>query len=69
MENELKNLDVVGFKLQEGLDIIKKKYASNIEIIETTGLSRYKVENLEEPRILKVSKSDNGTIEVVISFF
>lgn len=69
MENELEKLDVIGFKLQDGLEIIKKKYTSNIKIIETIGLSRHKTANLEEPRILKVSKSDNGTIEVIISFF
>ncbi len=65
----LENLDVIGYKLHDGLNIIKKNYTSSIKIIETTGNSKYKAGNLNESRILKVSKPNNDTIEVIIGFF
>lgn len=69
MDNTLETLDVIGYELQEGLKIIKRKYTSTIKIIETAGYSKHKSSNLDEQRILKVSKSNDDCIEVIIGFF
>lgn len=64
----MKDLDVVGFKLEEGLQIIRSNTNRDINILKTQGFKKEEIKNLIEPRILKVITKDDR-IDVIIGYF
>lgn len=60
--------DILGLPLEEGLKILRFKISNTIEVKETRGLNKNFSEELREPRIVKVTKVDNGVL-VVYGYF
>ena len=60
-------VDVLGFKLEEGLKILKKNnYIVNIN--ETIGLNKNFTKDLYEPRIIKCELTED-IANIIISYF
>lgn len=63
----LHGFDVLGFRLDEGLEVIGGSTPKDIKIVETFSPKRRK-ENSGEPRILRVLESDKS-IELTVGYF
>ncbi|SCG83415.1 hypothetical protein DW1_1847 [Proteiniborus sp. DW1] len=60
--------DIIGFPLEEGLNLLKKQSSNKIEIKGTTADRKLKEPLLFEPRIVRCT--DTGSIiTVVVSYF
>lgn len=67
----MRNFDIIGFKLEDGIRIIRKASNLDIKSIETVGFSKNnlkEVDNLNDARILRVLEV-NDTITVVYGYF
>ena len=68
MQSFLDRLDVIGLKVNDGIEKIRVYGDYKINIIETVGTRKNEAENLEEARIIKITIV-NDVIDVVIGFF
>lgn len=63
----MSELDVLGFKLNEGL-LLFDEIGIKVNIIETRGLNKTFNDSLSDPRILKVDFNENNA-NVVVGYF
>lgn len=64
----LNKLDILGFSLEEGLELLKGQSNQKIEVIETMAIKKDKKTILSEPRIIRCTET-KSSINVVISYF
>ena len=64
----MSKFNIIGFPLEEGLELLKKLSINEIYIKETTADKVLKEPLLNEPRIIRCTET-GSTITVVVSYF
>ena len=63
----MSQVDVLGFKLDEGLTILKN-HNYDVKIYETIGLNKNFTKDLDEPRIIKCELTED-IANIIVSYF
>ncbi|WP_425447469.1 hypothetical protein [Dethiothermospora halolimnae] len=64
----MKDIDVIGYKVEKGIEILTSQLKQPVNIFELRGTNKKLDVNLKEGRILNVKKGNNS-IDVFVGYF